>query len=150
MYKSPLFKVAVVGGFVVLGSAIWVENRINNNFRAQDYYRNAVTLLHKYEPAGQMLGRPIYSGKLDLSNADKFRVDGTTAKLTIPLKGANDKGTLYVLASRDKLGEPWNIDQLDLEIKSTKARWKFYDRQLASNNRDSESTTQSDNTDSFN
>ncbi|KAH9508569.1 cytochrome oxidase assembly protein 1 [Bulinus truncatus] len=110
-----------------------MENRIQNNFRQQDYYTKPILMLQSYEPASQFLGRPIYSGKLTLSDTDKLYVDGLTAKLEIPLKGSKDKGTLYVLASREKLGDGWNIDQLDLQICSTQQKWKFYDRNIVKN-----------------
>ncbi|KAH9508573.1 Ankyrin repeat and LEM domain-containing protein 1, partial [Bulinus truncatus] len=73
-------KVAIVGGVITLGAAIWMENRIQNNFRQQDYYTKPILMLQSYEPASQFLGRPIYSGKLTLSDTDKLSVDGLTAK----------------------------------------------------------------------
>ncbi|CAL1548740.1 unnamed protein product [Lymnaea stagnalis] len=128
---NKLIKVALVGGVVVLGATTWMESKLQSNFRKQGYYTKAVKLLHNYEPASQFLGHPLYSGKVHLADESKLKVEGTTAKLEIPLKGSKGKGALHVLASREKLGDEWTVDQLDLEVFSSKQRWKFYDRQLA-------------------
>ncbi|CAG5119170.1 unnamed protein product [Candidula unifasciata] len=130
MWSSPLTKVAIVTATGVLGATLWIENRLQHNFRKQDYYQKSLALLHKYEPAADFLGRPIYGGKLDLTDDSKFRVELIKATVCIPLKGPKGKGVLHVLASREKLGDRWDIDLLDLEVLNNKQRWTFYDRRL--------------------
>ncbi|BFZ19346.1 hypothetical protein BsWGS_22385 [Bradybaena similaris] len=128
LWSSPLTKVALCTGVFVTGAITWMENRLQNNFRKQDYYQEPLAILHRYEPAAQFLGRPIYGGRVDLSDDSKFKVELVKAKVTIPLKGPKGKGILHVLASRQTLADKWNIDLLDLEILNTKQRWTFYDR----------------------
>uniref|UniRef100_A0A0B6YXQ7 Uncharacterized protein n=1 Tax=Arion vulgaris TaxID=1028688 RepID=A0A0B6YXQ7_9EUPU len=134
--QSPLTKVAVIGGVVVLGAAVWIETRLQMNFRKQDYYQQPLLMLHKYEPASDYLGRPIYGGRVNLNDVNKFKVELVKATLSIPLKGPKGKGILHVLASRDKLGDRWDIDRLDLEISDTHQRWMFYKRDMETQNAD--------------
>ncbi|XP_005093177.1 cytochrome c oxidase assembly factor 1 homolog [Aplysia californica] len=133
LFKSPLFKVAMFGGVAVIGATTWMESRMQSQFRQQDFYQKPLLMLHKYKPAEQFFGRPIYGGRLSLGDESKLKVDEFTAKLSIPVVGPKDKGVLYVAASRESREKDWNIDVLDLEITRTKQRWKFYDRTLDKN-----------------
>ncbi|GFO05474.1 cytochrome c oxidase assembly protein 1-like protein [Plakobranchus ocellatus] len=128
MSLPTLLKVAGGVGVVGLGASIWMEQKQQSSYRQQGFYQKSVRLLQDYHPAAQFLGKPIFSGRVTIGDRNLLNVDDFSAKLVIPVVGPLDKGSLYVQASReDKMAE-WNIDQLDLEIKSSKQKWTFYQR----------------------
>ncbi|XP_064598521.1 cytochrome c oxidase assembly factor 1 homolog [Liolophura sinensis] len=120
-----LTKVAIAGGVVALGGAWYFTQRLQNDIKQQDHYKQSVKLLRDYKPAQEAFGKPIIPLSLDLANKDIY-MDEKEARLVIPLRGPKDKGTLYTWATREKPGLSWNIDQLDLELKSSGRRWTFY------------------------
>ncbi|XP_050418156.2 uncharacterized protein LOC126831603 [Patella vulgata] len=124
---DKVLKLVVVGcGIGALSGAFYYTEKVQGQFRREEFYTKPMKLLRNYEPAKEHLGEPIRSTHIDLGNTTENNIDGLNAKLTIPIKGSKDKGKMYVTASRNEAGESWIINQLDLEIKRTRRKWTFY------------------------
>ncbi|KAK3577287.1 hypothetical protein CHS0354_008379 [Potamilus streckersoni] len=123
---ETLKKIAIYGAFVSIGGAIYFHEKIQGNFTKAEYYKKSMKLLRMYKPAIEALGEPINSKKIDLGDASKNSVDGYKAHLTIPVKGPKGSGILQTWCSREKLGESWIVDRLDLELKADGRKWTFY------------------------
>ncbi|KAL5005579.1 hypothetical protein ScPMuIL_016737 [Solemya velum] len=121
-----LQKVAVCGGLIAIGGAIFFTEKIQGNFRQQEYFRKSMKLLRQYGPAVESLGEPIRTKHLDLGDTQKNRVDGFKARITIPVKGPNGLGTLHSWASRETVHDSWEVDRLDIELTKTGQKWTFF------------------------
>ncbi|XP_025076930.1 uncharacterized protein LOC112553708 [Pomacea canaliculata] len=123
---STLGKIAVYGAIASVAGAAYLTQRIHENLERGEYYTKSVAMLRKYGPAVELLGHPIRTKRMDLGDFGKNRVDGLRAKLTIPLKGSKDTGTLYVWASREKPGDSWDVTRLDLEVSKLSSLRTFH------------------------
>jgi len=121
---SLLKKIAAVGGIVAISCGSFFTWRIQANFREQPFYQQSLELLNGYPPALNLLGPPIRTRRVDLSNSAVTFCDGLNARINIPLVGKKQSGTLHTWASRSTPHDSWIIDRLDLEVVDRK--WTFY------------------------
>ncbi|XP_074656415.1 cytochrome c oxidase assembly factor 1 homolog [Tubulanus polymorphus] len=146
-----LTKIALFGGIITVGTGAAVMERIQYRLRHEDHYKKSVTLLQNYQPATNYLGGPVGCGRLDLRTKGLNQISTCEAKLTIPVKGQKDNGTLYSKCSRNSIEENWEVDELVIEIDGIKRSWKFYDRsRLTSNNNTDDSLNDSTNNETKN
>ncbi|KAL3855113.1 hypothetical protein ACJMK2_014342 [Sinanodonta woodiana] len=131
---ETLKKIAIYGAFISVGGAIYIHEKIQGNFTKAEYYKKSMQLLRMYQPAKEALGEPINSKRIDLGDDSKNAVDGFKAHLTIPVKGPKGSGILQTWCSREKLGESWIVDRLDLELNADGRKWTFYRTTAKDNN----------------
>ncbi|ELU15191.1 hypothetical protein CAPTEDRAFT_219443 [Capitella teleta] len=88
------------------------------------FYEESVHILNNYPVGVEILGKPIHCKGVDMGDRPNNHSDGHNAKVTIPLSGAKEKGTLQCWCSRDEAENKWFADKCDLEIRGKK--WTFY------------------------
>lgn len=121
-----LAKLALGGGIMCIGMVTcWVE-KIQYDMRMTESYQQAMILFWGYEAGVELIGKPIHVKRLDLSTKGPNKVAPTFTELTIPLKGDESKGNLFVWSSRNSIKDKWEIEKLALEVENLKQKWTFY------------------------
>ncbi|KAJ8019838.1 Cytochrome c oxidase assembly factor 1-like [Holothuria leucospilota] len=112
--------IAVVTGFATLGGCAFFYKKIQDNLISGTYYSKSLLLLKDHEDAKTLLGVPIKTKFIDLS--DSFNaIDGQkgVAQLAIPLRGSREKGILYTWSSRANPGDDWTVTKVELHLKGS-------------------------------
>lgn len=111
-----LARTAAIGGFIVIGSAHYIKGHIQGGIKQSEYYRESLKVVRENRGVAHLMGEPIRDGSLDLGDSEHNFCTGTEAQFRVPLKGAKQKGTLYLWASRLEFSEPWSVDRLELSL----------------------------------
>lgn len=122
MSLPSLAKAASIGGVLVIGSAYYFKNRIQDGLRSSEYYKESLRILREHRGIAHLMGEPIREGKLDLGDNENNFCTGTEAQFQVPVKGTKKTGILYLWASRSEAGEKWNVDRLELGFKEEPGR----------------------------
>lgn len=113
--NRTLAKIAVVGGFVALGSASLFKWKIERGIKQSAYFQLAEKRLLGSEEVISLLGKPIYIGTLDLGDTKKNFCDGLQARFHVPVKGSKSAGLMVFEASRDPPKQSkWKVEYVDL------------------------------------
>ena len=136
MKKSPagpripglhrLAGVALAVMWTGLGGIFYLRHRERKKVLESDYYRTSMALLRAFAPAAEKLGTPIIERPLDVFFNSGHSITPFTARLTVPVRGADKSGLLYSWSSRDETYEGWRIERLDLEVEQEAERIPVY------------------------
>lgn len=110
-----LFKVAAFGGIATISTGMILQSILQRRVRDAEVYRQAMDILKKNPAAEAFLGKPIYTGNLDLQNKENYCYSNK-ANLEIPIKGSKMKGVLYFSAERPSSQEKWKFHKMELEL----------------------------------
>jgi hypothetical protein len=69
-----------------------------------------------------LLGEPIKAGNVDLGNNTSNFWNSTRAQLEIPVKGPQNKGTLFFWAEKVDPQQKWNVYRMELGLKNDPSR----------------------------
>ncbi|WMW82043.1 cytochrome c oxidase assembly factor Coa1 family protein [Undibacterium cyanobacteriorum] len=105
------------GGFI---GALWFG--ITGIMKGSESYQMAVTVAKNNPKVIEVLGPPIREGSV-VSGSINEAGPGGHAELQIPLVNTKGKGELYLVAN--KVMDKWAIQDLVLEVESTKERIKL-------------------------
>ena len=104
-------------GFI---GALWFG--ITGIMKGSESYQMAVTAAKENPKVIELLGQPIREGSLVSGNINEAGPSGH-AELQIPLVGSKNNGNLFLVAN--KVMGKWAIQNLVLEVESTKERIKL-------------------------
>lgn len=107
----PVGCLAMIGAFVALSALILVI--IFGSMRSSWAYQEGIELASTHPDVAAVLGEPITSGWF-ITGSINFSGTSGNADLSIPLRGPNGRGTLYVVASRSE-GE-WSMDRARVQL----------------------------------
>jgi len=102
---------------VCIGTGLFLQSKIQARFAFSPYYKQSFVILRQNRAAVDMLGEPIKEGSVDLRDNYNF-TNETIARLKVPVKGKHNRGQLFLWASRPAQCEPWDVDRLELGLKT--------------------------------
>ncbi|XP_023020420.1 cytochrome c oxidase assembly factor 1 homolog [Leptinotarsa decemlineata] len=115
--NMTLVKIGAIGGVATVTMGLLFKNKLNNNVKATDFYKNALKLVRSHPGAVNLLGEPIKDLRIDVGNEKDNFTKGDFAQYKVPLKGSKQRGTLYFWAERD-VNEKWLVNRVELELKN--------------------------------
>lgn len=101
-------------GLVVVCAGVLaiVYGIVRTSFRSSEPYRVAVARARAHPDVIAALGTPIEEGAFPMGSISTHGASGS-ADLSIPIKGPNGKGTVYVTAQ--KFGGRWEIQRMEAD-----------------------------------
>ncbi|XP_062848988.1 cytochrome c oxidase assembly factor 1 homolog [Trichomycterus rosablanca] len=91
---------------------------MQKNFAKSEYYRLAIEQLNDHSTAMASLGAPpLKIHNIHLTDRHN-RVDHSAAQLKIPVTGMKTGGYLYSTSTRDAVMNRWQLQRVDLQLKS--------------------------------
>lgn len=117
MLKSNMtyIKIAGIGGIATAVMGYMARGKIQDNVKSATFYKEAMKLVRAHPAAVHLLGEPIKDGRIDVGNNRKNFIEGNRAQFEVPLKGPKQKGTMYILATKEDDDKEWSVNQLELE-----------------------------------
>lgn len=111
-------RIAAAGllGLIVLGGLLFYMLKIYPAFRSAPY-RQAMERLRQHTPAQRLLGSSIEAGWLVRGTVDR---KSGRARLTIPVSGSQNEGTLHVAAEQAE--GAWTFSRLELVVEDNSSR----------------------------
>ena len=116
--NMTLAKIAGIGGIITVSMGYAVRMQVNNEICKTEYYRDAMKTLRRNKAAVHLLGEPIRDKLLDLDDTTKNYTEEINAHYEVPVKGPKDRGVMFFWASRPDHHTAWNVDRIELELKS--------------------------------
>ncbi|XP_076371467.1 cytochrome c oxidase assembly factor 1 homolog isoform X2 [Tachypleus tridentatus] len=117
--NSRLLGIAAFTGVACVSGSLYCQYKIQEGLKKGDYYKKSLDILKQHNGAMQLLGPPIKQGNLDLGDTVNNMVDGYRANLAIPVQGQKQKGKLFLWAEREKPGDSWNVQKLELSLENS-------------------------------
>lgn len=114
--NRTLVQIASWGALVVASTGFYLQHRIIDRCRKNDYYIIALKKLRMNANAVHYLGEPIKDKRFKLTDTENNYCDGNIARFRIPVSGPKDRGTYYFWAKR--IDNVWDITRAELELKS--------------------------------
>ena len=115
-WALPLGCLSTIGLFVVgiiLFGIIGFSKIFNGN---NDVTSKAIDLINNEQVIVQQLGSPIDSNGM-MQGAISTTNDGGNADISVPLKGPNGTGTMFIKAV--KVNDKWNYERIAVQIDKT-------------------------------
>ena len=100
-------------GLLMCGSIYFMHTRIQSNITKGVPYQMALTELDSCANVCKLMGKPISTRPLDLSDKEN-RIDRKSAQMKIPLVGTKRTGTLHAVVKKREVG--WEVLKLSLEL----------------------------------
>ncbi|XP_067127054.1 cytochrome c oxidase assembly factor 1 homolog [Centruroides vittatus] len=123
-----LLKYAAITGIACSAGGLYIQSKIRDNMKKGNYYSDSLKLLRQHTGAADLLGQPIKVGKLDLGDEENY-LDGLKTTLKVPVKGPKEKGHLFIWADRQKPGDIWTVQRLELSLnKIADSRLLIFDK----------------------
>ena len=130
--NRTLAKIAVAGGFFVLGTGGVFRWKIEKGIKESEYFQLAFQKLLDSEAAEVVLGKPVLIGSLDLGDSKRNFCDGVQAQFHVPVRGPKSSGIMVFEASRNPPSQPdWRLNVLELMDKAATKKLVIQSRALA-------------------
>lgn len=109
-------QIAGWGGVIVASTGFFLQNRLIENIRNTEHYKDALKTLRLNVGAVHYLGEPIKDKRIKLTDSENNNADETSARFCVPVTGPKDKGCYYFWA--EKKNDKWSVVKAELELKS--------------------------------
>lgn len=117
-----LIKIAAFGGLATVTMGMAYYQKVNDNIRKTDYYREALQTLRSHKPAVHLLGEPIKVGWVDIDDQERNYTRQREARYEVPVKGPKQKGTMFFWAERPSETDKWVVSRIELQLKGDESR----------------------------
>lgn len=114
--NRTLVKIAAWGGIIVSTTGFYLQHRLIDKFRDNDYYREALKRLRTHAGAVYYLGEPIKDKRFKITDTENNYADDKIARFRVPVSGPKDRGTYSFFA--EKVDAEWKLMKAELELKS--------------------------------
>ncbi|XP_064113958.1 uncharacterized protein LOC135220601 [Macrobrachium nipponense] len=127
MSLHSLAKAASIGGVLVIGSAYYFKNRIQDGLRSSEYYKESLRILREHRGIAHLMGEPIREGKLDLGDNENNFCTGTVAQF----QTINYKRTCTIrFISFDHTPYEWASSHPDTDFIFCVVKWYLQHQQI--------------------
>ncbi|OWR50782.1 hypothetical protein KGM_208068 [Danaus plexippus plexippus] len=89
-------QIAGWGGVIVASTGFFLQNRLIENIRNTEHYKDALKTLRLNVGAVHYLGEPIKDKRIKLTDSENNNADETSARFCVPVTGPKDKGQLLL------------------------------------------------------
>ncbi|XP_073944141.1 cytochrome c oxidase assembly factor 1 homolog [Choristoneura fumiferana] len=114
--NRTLVQIAAWGGIIVSTTGFYLQHRLIDKVRENDYYKNALKRLRTHPGAVYYLGEPIKDKRFKITDPENNFADDKIARFRVPVSGPKDRGTYSFFA--EKVDEEWKLMKAELELKS--------------------------------
>ncbi|KAI8429886.1 hypothetical protein MSG28_000369 [Choristoneura fumiferana] len=113
--NRTLVQIAAWGGIIVSTTGFYLQHRLIDKVRENDYYKNALKRLRTHPGAVYYLGEPIKDKRFKITDPENNFADDKIARFRVPVSGPKDRGTYSFFA--EKVDEEWKLMKAELELK---------------------------------
>lgn len=111
-----LIKVAAVTSIATVTMGFIARNKISDNVKKTEFFKEAMVNLRKHKGAVSLLGEPIKDLTIQIGDLSKNLITDTKAQYEVPLNGSKTNGKLYLWAERENTESSWIVSRIELEL----------------------------------
>lgn len=113
-----LMTIASFGGVATVTMGLMARNRINDNVKKTEYFKEALACVRMHKGAISLLGEPIKDLRIQVGDLSRNFTKGDQAQYEVPVSGSKQKGVIYFWAEREKSENNWTVSRIELELKN--------------------------------
>nr|CAI5867817.1 unnamed protein product [Callosobruchus analis] len=117
-----LVKIASIGGFATVTMGILAKNKVTDNIKQTDFYKEALKTVRGHKGVVYLLGEPIKDLKIEIDDTERNYFKGNIAKYEVPVKGSKKRGKVYFWAEKNEKEGKWLVKRIELELNDDKSK----------------------------